>query len=602
MAWLRFSHYGRYKDLSRPSTDDRVGTNINDISSLGTMTITFGITAILGLALLMALVKRQLDTHTRTLARSERRYRSLLDTAGSAIITMAADGRIKEWNREAERIYGWPREEALEKDYIKLCIARPNQRRTASELASVRKGHLLREVKHEIQARGGAKRVLLWNVDRLRDDDQSSTGTIAIGQDITDRIRSRAQLDHSAKEFERKNRELTAAKDTAEAANRAKSTFLANMSHELRTPLNAIIGYSDMLKEDQEDRGHTEMIPDLTRIWSAGKHLLRLINDILDLSKIEAGKMSLILESFNLAELIEDAVTTISPLATRTGNSVEVHCSDDLGIVTADRTRVRQVFLNLLSNACKFTEQDTITMTANRILKEDIQHVVIAVSDNGIGMTADQLKNLFQPFSQADDSSTRRYEGTGLGLAISRRFCQMMGGDITVMSDYGKGSTFTMLLPAKVDTSQAHTVHAPIQAPANSNGTGTRDRGQSVLLIDSDVATSEFLHHTLAKEGIELSVASKGHVGIEMAKQLQPSVIFLDMVIPDMDGCDVLKALKADPNIASIPVVMLTVVDDKPKAYQLGASDYMFKPVDRRLMLDCIHKHLDIHLATQGQQ
>ncbi len=475
------------------------------------MTIIFGIIAILGLALLMVLVNRRFDAHARALASSEQRYRALLDTAGSAIIIMAADGRIKEWNREAERIYGWSREEALEKDYIKLCIAKPNQRRVTSDFASARKGHLLREVEHEIQARGGAKRVLLWDVDRLFDDNQLAAGTIAIGQDITDRIRARAQLDRSHKELERKNRELTGAKETAEAASRAKSTFLANMSHELRTPLNAIIGYSDMLKEELEDHGHTAMIPDLTRIWSAGKHLLRLINDILDLSKIEAGKMSLVLESFNLAELVEDAVTSITPLATRTGNNVEVYCSDDLGMITADRTRVRQIFLNLLSNACKFTEQDTITMTAHRVSKEDVHYVTIAVSDNGIGMTADQLKKLFQPFSQADESSTRQYEGTGLGLAISRRFCQMMGGDITVMSDYGKGSTFTILLPVNVEVAQTHTVHVPLQAPVNDHGVGAHDSGQSVLQIDSDSTTSESLRRTLAKKGHEFGVASEGH-------------------------------------------------------------------------------------------
>jgi CheY-like chemotaxis protein len=170
------------------------------------------------------------------------------------------------------------------------------------------------------------------------------------------------------------------------------------------------------------------------------------------------------------------------------------------------------------------------------------------------------------------------------------------------MSDYGKGSTFTILLPVNVDVSQTHTVRVPLQAPVNDHGDGARDSGQSVLLIDSDSATSEFLRHTLEKEGLELSVASKGHVGIEMAKRLHPPIIFLDMVMPDMDGCDVLTTLKTDPDVASIPVVMLTVVDEKPKAYQLGANDYLFKPVDRRLLLDCMRKHTDIHLARQGHE
>ncbi len=570
------------------TTVNIVGTYLD---SLGVATDIVGIGVIILLAVFLLKLKQRSDTQVQSLATSELRYRSLVETAGSAIITLTPDGHIDEWNREAERVYGWSKEEAQTKNYVTLCIAKSNRRQVRTELESVQKGHTLREVEHEIQSRGGAKRVLLWNLDLLYDNEHRSTGTIAIGQDITDRMRSKAQLDCSHKELERKNRELTGAKEIAEAASRAKSTFLANMSHELRTPLNAIIGYSDLLTEDFQDRGNTEMVPDLRRIWSAGKHLLRIINDILDLSKIEAGKMSLVLESFDLTELVNDAVTTISTLATRTGNIVEVDCSEDLGVITADRTRVRQIFLNLLSNACKFTEQDTITMAATRTCLNGQHRVTIAVSDNGIGMTPEQLQKLFQPFSQADDSSTRQYEGTGLGLAISRRFCQMMGGDITVSSDYGKGSTFTMHLPIQVDSVNTVTVQAPTPVASNGNGSTTGDGARPVLLIDSDPSTGEFLSRTLAKEGLELKIASQGRVGLEMARELHPSVIILDMVMPDMDGCEVLSALRSDPAVASIPAVMLTILDEQPKAYESGATDYLFKPVDRNLLVNCLRKH-----------
>lgn len=252
---------------------------------------------------------------------------------------------------------------------------------------------------------------------------------------------------HLENQVRRRTSDLNIAKEIAEAASRAKSTFLANMSHELRTPLNAIIGYSDLLMESAEEPGKTETIPDLVRIHAAGQHLLRLISDILDLSKIEAGKMSIELESVDVSDLIDDAVTTIALLAMRTGNTVQVSISNDLGFLHADRTRLRQILLNLLSNACKFTEKDTIVLTAARTSVDGQETIKISITDHGIGMTQDEMKTLFQPFTQGDNSSTRRHEGTGLGLAISRRFCQIMGGDIAVTSGPGVGSTFTVELP-----------------------------------------------------------------------------------------------------------------------------------------------------------
>jgi signal transduction histidine kinase len=242
--------------------------------------------------------------------------------------------------------------------------------------------------------------------------------------------------------------EASRAQEAAEQANRSKGIFLANMSHELRTPLNAIIGYGEMLLEEAEDLGQPGFIPDLQKIHAAAKHLLALINDILDLSKIEAGKMDLYYETFAVPPMIQDVVATIAPLVKKNANALKVHCADDLGAMRADLTKVRQTLFNLLSNACKFTEHGTITLEVTRETGDGGGWVAFRVRDSGIGMTPEQMEKLFQEFSQADASTTRKYGGTGLGLAISRKFCRLMGGDITVESALGEGSTFTITLPA----------------------------------------------------------------------------------------------------------------------------------------------------------
>jgi GAF domain-containing protein/CheY-like chemotaxis protein len=379
------------------------------------------------------------------------------------------------------------------------------------------------------------------------------------------------------REIEDKSRQL-------EVADRHKSEFLANMSHELRTPLNAIIGYSEMLQEDAEDLGAEQFIDDLKKINAAGKHLLELINAVLDLSKIEAGKMELYLETFDVAGLVRDIAAVIQPLAAKNGNRLDVQCPAGVGTMHADLTKVRQALFNLLSNACKFTERGTIALTVARDSREDGDWLQFAVSDTGIGMTPEQLGKLFEAFTQADAATTRRYGGTGLGLALSRRLCRMMGGDVTAESEAGRGSTFTIRLPVRVaDLGEEAAIPAP--APAATSAMGT------VLVIDDEAAVRDLMQRFLSREGFHVVVAASGEEGLRQARELRPDAITLDVMMPGLDGWAVLSALKADPALADIPVVMLTIVDDKNLGYALGASDYLTKPIDRERLTTVLEKY-----------
>jgi signal transduction histidine kinase/CheY-like chemotaxis protein/HAMP domain-containing protein len=384
-------------------------------------------------------------------------------------------------------------------------------------------------------------------------------------------------------------REINAKSRQLEVASQLKSQFLANMSHELRTPLNAIIGVTEMLREDAIDLKREDELEPLERVLRAAKHLLALINDILDLSKIEAGRMDLHVESFAIEPLVKDVVQTISTMAAKNGNEVVVECAADIGAMRADQTRIRQALLNLASNANKFTEKGTVTIAARRGLEGGREWVTMAVADTGIGLTPEQMGKLFQDFVQADASTTRKYGGTGLGLAISRRFCQMMGGDITVASEPGKGSTFTIRLPAEVGAAQpGATGRDAVQAqpaarvePGARPATARPSAGSTILVVDDDPSVRELTERFLTREGFTVVTASGGRDGLRLARDLHPAAITLDVMMPDIDGWTVLAAIKGDPELADIPVVLVSIVDDKNRGYALGATDYMVKPVDR---------------------
>jgi len=388
--------------------------------------------------------------------------------------------------------------------------------------------------------------------------------------------------------------EIKNAKEEAEQASRAKSEFLANMSHELRTPMNAILGYSEMLMEDAEDAGQEDFIPDLKKINQAGTHLLALINDVLDLSKIESGKMEAFCEEINLDSLIDEVAATAHPLLEKNGNQLAVERGKNLGSAFQDITKLRQVLLNLMSNAAKFTHQGTVTLHANRLTKENRDWLSLAVSDTGIGIAADKLDHVFGEFTQADNSTTRDYGGTGLGLAISSRFCELLGGDLSVHSELGEGSTFTILIPVELPGSKPpqQIVATPVEVTGMvQESMQDITPGSSILVIDDDPEACELIERNLTKDGFKVITATSGEQGLRLAHEIQPAVITLDVMMPDMDGWSVLRALKADPTLRHIPVIMLTMMDDRSRGYSLGAVDYLTKPVDREQLSKTLSRY-----------
>ena len=397
------------------------------------------------------------------------------------------------------------------------------------------------------------------------------------------------QIEEHEKEIQEVNEQLVQSEQRARAATQAKSHFLANMSHELRTPLNAIIGYSEMLQEEAQDSGQESFIPDLKKINRSGRHLLDLINDVLDLSKIEAGKMELYLETFDIPNLLEDVSTTVQLLVQKNSNTLEVRCPANLGAMRADMTKVRQSLFNLLSNASKFTKNGKITLEAAReISPTKPDWIVFRVSDTGIGMTTEQQDRVFEAFSQADSATARDFGGTGLGLTITKTFCRMMGGDVALTSEPGKGTTFTIRLPTEVREPKAES------AAASESSAAPNMEGTPVLVVDDDADTRQVLKRFLNRKGLPVECASSGEEGLRLARELHPMAIILDVMMPGMDGWAVLSTLKSEEEVKDIPVVMLTIVDDKNLGYALGATDYLIKPVDRGRLIEILAKFRNV--------
>jgi len=509
----------------------------------------------------------------RTLSAEEEHafLRATLDNMQQGVAMYDAEHKLVTWNQRFVDYLDMPEEflgtDRTFSDYIRYLGARGEFGPDADIEKELEKRLKVLSTSHSFERTRPDGMVM-----EVRRDPVPGGGFIAIYADIT----------------ERKKQELALRKamEDAESANKVKSSFLANMSHELRTPLNAIIGYSELLAEDAEDRGDKAALGDLEKISAAGKHLLGLINEILDLSKIEAGKMEIYLERVDLQKAIADVKTIVDPMIAKNGNRLVIECPADIGGLRTDITKIKQCLINLLSNAAKFTKQGTVLL---RVVREEGEHgearVRFDVGDSGIGMTPEQLGRLFQAFTQADSSTTRNFGGTGLGLTITRHFVTMLGGTIDVVSEPGKGTTFSIVLPDR-DGGEAQT------SVADDLGLAPEGVASSitVLIVDDDPAVHDVLSATLGREGYVLLHARDGAEALAIMHKTPPDIVTLDVQMPKVDGWSVLGIMKSEPALEHIPVIMLTIVDDRNLGFSLGASEFMTKPIDRNRLTALLRK------------
>ena len=529
-------------------------------SILGVILLALAVLTLLpafGIVLLAARRRRRSEhASQRRLASSEERFRTLIEASASITWLMPPEGRFTE-PQPAWRSFTGLGLDSIRGDSWMQAIHPDDRADTAAFWPEAIATRAPFTIEHRLRRADGEWRNMLVRCVPVLDG-TSVREWVGTHTDITERRQAEA--------------DLVTARDAAEDASRAKSQFLANMSHELRTPLSAIIGYSEMLEEEIEDLGQQSLLVDVRKINSNARHLLSLINDVLDISKIEADRMTAYAEEFDTAAMLRDVAATTDALVGKKHNTLHLDLGDaPLGTMHTDQVKLRQCLLNLIGNAAKFTENGRITIRVRRAGDA----VEFAVADTGIGMTAEQLGRLFERFAQADSSTTRRFGGTGLGLAITRAFCELLGGSITVASTEGQGSTFTMCVPVNLVVA----VHEP-EPVLETGPRSNRSSKHLVLVVDDDANQRDLLSRFLEREGFAVQTASDGHMGLDLARRLAPHAILLDVMMPQMDGWSVLTELKADASLAHIPVVLVTFVNDPALANSLGAADLVSKPVD----------------------
>jgi PAS domain S-box-containing protein len=504
------------------------------------------------------------------LRQSEERYRHIINAAADAIISINEEGLVCEFNRAAEQIFGFSQSELLGRPLTAIIPQRLRVQHMVGlqRYLSTGERHLPSWQNIELPGltKDGREFPLEVSFSLLEAGEQKFlTGVL---RDITERKRAEVELQQ--------------AKEAAEAATQAKSEFLANMSHELRTPMNAIIGFTRLVMRRSKDVLPAREHDNLGKILISAEHLLTLINNILDLSKIEAGRMEIHLVGVQLAELVDACLRTVEPMIKGDSLRLAKALEADLPLLVTDQDKLKQILMNLLSNAVKFTAQGSVTVTARR---QD-GHIAVAVTDTGIGVPEDKLGLIFEEFRQVDSSIGRQYGGTGLGLSISRRLARLLGGDLTVQSTAGVGSTFTVTIPFGDDPVQP--AMSAIRPPGRGEPAGQPEADKVVLVIDDDPDVIYLLRENLAEAGYRVVGALSGSEGLQKARDLRPLAITLDILMPQKDGWQILHELKTDAATRDIPIIVLSIVDNKELGYRLGAFDYLIKPFDREAILTAL--------------
>ena len=552
--------------------------------------VALGSVLLFGMGLASALIDQHVTDNLRVgnerIRRSEERFRLMVNGLQDyAIIMLDPAGRVSSWNDGAARMDGYGAEEVLGRSGALFDADTENAPRILARAlseASLR-GRFEAEMKR--RRKNGSTYWASVTFHPVYDGIGELSGFASVTHDVTERRQAekalRSAYDGLEAKVAERTRELKEAMEAAEAANSAKSSFLANMSHELRTPLNAIIGYTEMLIEDFEDQGDEGTVDDLHRIEKSGRHLLTLINEVLDLAKVEAGRVTLDLEAVDLVALVEEAKSTVRPIAENFGNQLQVDMQVPGLHIESDRKRLFQCLLNLLSNAAKFTENGEIELIVGRTEIKGRDGISFIVRDSGIGMTQEQLGKVFEPFEQVDGTLTKEREGTGLGLTITRRLVQMMGGDITVTSQPGVGSTFELSVPISLeDMRDDGSLPTLLGDMEPDEAAGPLDAvGPVALIIDDDADALDIYRRVLERSGYRTRIALNGESGLAEIRAVKPDLVLLDIAMPEMDGWQVLGALKSDPDLMDVPVVIISVTDDAARGLALGAVDWLTKPV-----------------------
>lgn len=504
----------------------------------------------------------------RAMRRSEARYRSLIEATAAIVWVTDKGGEFREAQPGWEAFTGQKLPEMLGLGW--LAAIHPDDRaETARTWRIAAAEGTPYEIEHRLRRRDGPYVEMQVRAAPVRSADGEIIEWVGVHTEISARKAN--------------ERALAAAKDKAEEAALAKSQFIANMSHELRTPLSAVIGYAEMLEEDAEEVEPDALRSDLAKITANARHLLDLINAVLDLSKIEAGRDELYIEEVDVDALVRTVGDTAEALVSNNRNRLAIDVPEPIGHICSDLVKLRQCLFNLVSNAAKFTENGTITLAATR----SGERVTFTVTDTGIGMTPDQIAKLFERFVQADNSVTRKYGGSGLGLAITRAFAERLGGEVSVESEPGVGSTFRLEVAADL--------HAPAEPVLpEPEPEEAINRAAPILVIDDEKPMRELLERFLHREGLEVVTAADGAAGIEAARRRRPAAIMLDVMMPRMDGWAVLGALKADPALADVPVVMVTVSPERGLSLSMGAVDHLPKPVDWKRLKALLDRYRNV--------